>query len=87
MLNLQSTKHQSLETNLLDIEEDDTYAGELKLVDGIEMLLGETLLGLLLFELVCEASVDNAWLDAQSAWVPTTFRPFSFMRSLILVRT
>ena len=57
--NLQSTKHQSLETNLLDTEEDDTYAGELKLVEGNEALVGDTLLGLALLELVCELRLAN----------------------------
>ena len=58
----------------------------MKLVEGSEVLVGDDLLGLTLLELLCEVIAPSAWMDAQSD-APTTHKPFSFMRSLILVRT
>lgn len=56
--NLQSRKHQSFETNLADIDEDDTNAGELKLVEGADMLVGELFL---LLPALALLTGDSCW--------------------------
>lgn len=66
--------------------EEETKEDELKLVEGIEMLVGDTLLELVVMLQLWDERLSNTWLDVQSE-VPIRNKPFSFMRSLILVLT